>query len=211
MIKPKLILIGAGGHAHSCIDVIEQHGLFQISGLIGFSEQMHTTHLESEYSVIGDDDDLLDLSKNHEYALITVGHIKTADHRISLYQKVKDLNFQLPTIIAPTAYVSRYAKIGIGTIVMHGAIINAGARIGNNCIINSRALIEHDAYIGDHCHISTGAILNGNVVVGAGSFIGSGSIIKQAVCIGDGCVVGMGVTVRQNLLDYTQFTGRHRS
>ena len=38
MSKPGLILIGAGGHARSCIDVIEQQGQYQIAGLVGLAE-----------------------------------------------------------------------------------------------------------------------------------------------------------------------------
>jgi hypothetical protein len=61
MSKPKLILIGAGGHAHACIDVIEQHGGYQIAGLVGKPEEMHDHHLG--YTVIGTDDDLPKLAK----------------------------------------------------------------------------------------------------------------------------------------------------
>jgi len=35
MSKSEIILIGAGGHAASCIDVIEQQDKFQLAGLIG--------------------------------------------------------------------------------------------------------------------------------------------------------------------------------
>ena len=69
MTKPTLILIGAGGHAHSCIDVIEQQGRFQIAGLVGLPEQQHTQHLG--YAVIGADTDLPALAKNYQYALIS--------------------------------------------------------------------------------------------------------------------------------------------
>lgn len=209
MIKPNLILIGAGGHTRSCIDVIEQHGYFQIAGLVGLPEQKNTQHLDCGYSVIGSDSDLPELAKIYQYALITIGQMESAEHRIRLYQQVMQLAFQLPAIIAPTAHVSNHAVVGAGTIVMHGAIVNAGASVGNNCIINSRALIEHDANIEDHCHISTGAILNGGVAVGTGSFIGSGSILKQGVTIGRGCLVGMGLGVRHNLPDQTHFRGNH--
>lgn len=205
--KPHLILIGAGGHARSCIDVIEEQDYFKIAGLVGLPEQRDAKQLSYGYTVIGADSDLSGLAKTYQYALITIGQMQTAEHRIRLYKQVKQLGFQLPVIIAPTAYVSRHATIGAGTIVMHGAIVNAGASIGINCIINSRALIEHDARIEDHCHISTGAILNGDVVVGAASFIGSGSVIKQSVTLGRGCLVGMGLGVRHDLHDYTQFTG----
>jgi sugar O-acyltransferase (sialic acid O-acetyltransferase NeuD family) len=208
MNKPSLILIGAGGHAHACIDVIEQHGDYQIAGLIGMPEEVHDHHLG--YAVIGTDDDLPELAKTIPYALITLGQIKTPAHRIRLYEQVVALGFQLPTIVAPSAYVSRHATLGAGTIVMHGAIVNAGASVGKNCIINTRALLEHDATIADHCHISTGAILNGNTAIGSGSFVGSSSIIKEGASLGQGCLVGMGLAVRHNLPDNVQFT-KHKT
>ena len=200
-----MILIGAGGHAHACIDVIEQHDQYRIAGLIGKPEEMHTRHFG--YSVIATDGDLPQLVKEYQYALIAVGQIQSPDSRIRLYRQAAELGFQLPAIIAPTAYVSRHVTIGAGTIVMHGAIANAGAKIGNNCIINSRALIEHDVTVEDHCHISTGAILNGNVSIGTGSFVGSGCIIKEGISIGKGCLAGMGLFVRQDLADQARFVG----
>lgn len=209
MRKPKIILIGAGGHAHACIDVIERHGQYQIAGLVGMPEEMHTQHFG--YTVIATDKDLLELVKAYQYALITLGQIKTPDHRIRLHQQATTLGFNLPAIIAPSAHVSRHAAIGAGTIVMHGAIVNAGATVGNNCIINTRALIEHDATVEDHCHISTGAILNGNVSIGAGCFVGSGSVIKESVTLGKHCVVGMGLSVRRNQADHARFVGNDKS
>ena len=209
MTKPSLILIGAGGHAISCIDVVEQQGQYQIAGLIGMPNEVKTQLLG--YEVIGTDNDLSELIKTHQYALITVGQIKTSEHRIRLYHQAIQLGFKLPIIIAPTAHVSRHATFGAGCIIMHGAIVNAGVSVGNNCIINTRALIEHDATVEDNCHISTGTILNGDVTVGAGSFIGSCSVIKEGVTIGEGCLVGMGLTVRHNLRDYAFFTGNEKA
>jgi sugar O-acyltransferase (sialic acid O-acetyltransferase NeuD family) len=205
MSKPKLILIGAGGHAHACIDVIEQHGGYQIAGLVGKPEEMHDHHLG--YAVIGKDDDLPELAKTIQYALVSLGQIKTSEHRIRLYQQVVALGFKLPTIIAPSAYVSRHATLGAGTIVMHGAIVNAGASVGENCIINTRALLEHDSTVANHCHISTSAIINGNAAIGSGCFIGSGAIVKEGSSLGLGCLVGMGIAVRHNQPDNEKFVG----
>ena len=170
---------------------------------------MHDQHLG--YAVIGTDDDLPELAKTIPYALITLGQIKTPMHRVRLYQQVVALGFQLPTIIAPSAYVSRHATVAAGTIVMHGAIVNARASVGENCIINTRALIEHDAAVADHCHISTGAVINGNTAIGSGSFVGSGSIIKEGASLGQNCLVGMGLAVRHNLLDNAEFAGHKTS
>lgn len=209
MSKPKIILIGAGGHAHACIDVIEQHGQYQIAGLVGMSEEMHSRYFG--YSVIATDDDLPQLAKDYQYALIAVGQIQTPDHRMRLYHQATELGFQLPAIIAPSAHVSCHAAIGAGTIVMHGAIVNAGAMVGNNCIINTRALIEHDSIVADNCHISTGAILNGNVHIEAGSFVGSGSVIKQGITLGERCIVGMGLSVQHKQAAQARFVDNDNS
>jgi len=193
----KILLLGAGGHARSCIDVLEEENQFEIAGLIEKGESISNESLG--YPVIGTDDDLKVLRQQYKNALITVGQIKSPKIRIKLYQLLKELDFTLPVIISPHAYVSKHAQIGEGSIIMHGVIINANAKIGNNCIINNKSLIEHDAVIGDHCHIATGAIINGEVSVGNETFIGSGAVTKQAISIGKNCVIGAGVVLKNDI------------
>jgi len=193
----KIILIGAGGHARSCIDVIQSNNHYEIGGLIEKDDGLIDHNLG--YPVIGTDDDLEKLRQKYSHALVTVGQLNSSKIRIKLYELLSDLNFVLPVIISSKAYVSKTAKIGKGTIVMHGAIVNANALIGANCILNNKALIEHDAVIGDHCHISTGAIINGEVTVGNESFIGSGAVTKQTISIGRNCVIGAGSVIKSDI------------
>lgn len=205
MLKNDLVLVGAGGHARSCIDVIEQEGIYAIGGLVGLSQEVGSKQFG--YKVLTADSGLALLAKRFPYALIAVGQIHSAELRIRLYEQYLAAGFIFPTIISSTAYVSTHSTIGAGTIVMNGAVINAGAVIGRNCIVNSRALIEHDSQVADHCHISTGAILNGNTIIGAQSFIGSGAIIKEGVSVGAGSMIGMGLTVRHELDETSRFMG----
>ena len=193
----KILLVGAGGHARSCIDVLEEENQFEIAGLIEKGESISNESLG--YPVIGTDDDLKVLRQQYKNALITVGQIKLPKIRIKLYQLLKELDFTLPVIVSSQAYVSKHSQIGEGSIIMHGVIINSNAKIGNNCIINNKSLIEHDAAIGDHCHIATGAIINGEVSVGDETFIGSGALTRQAISIGENCVIGAGVVLKNDI------------
>lgn len=199
--KRPVILLGAGGHARACIDVIEKQGQYDIAGLVGLQAEKGNVILG--YPVLGDDSDLLALFEKYGAGVVTVGQIKTAEPRKRLFELLEQHGCFLPAIVSPLAHVSRHAEVGAGTVVMHGAIVNAGAAIGRNCIINSMALVEHDARIADHCHISTGARLNSGVGVGEGSFVGSGALVKQGVTIGSNCVIGMGVALRHNCPDNT--------
>lgn len=204
-LSASILLIGAGGHAASCIDVIERLGRYTIAGLLGRPEGMGRQVLG--YSVIGGDDCLgrcLDMASN---ALIVVGQIASPARRVALYESVGRAGFNTPAVVSSMAYVSPHAHIGAGTIVMHGAIVNAGAVIGENCIINSRALIEHGVRVGNHCHIATGAVLNGDVEVGEGSFVGSTTVVREGVILGRQCVIGMGLSVRHNQPDGSRVVG----
>ena len=193
----EIILIGAGGHARSCLDVIELSGQYKIAGLVEKFEKNESKNLD--YPVLGTDDDLQDLRQKYSKALITVGQIKSSKTRVKIFHLLDELNYTLPVIVSPRAYVSKHVQIGEGSIVMHGAIVNTNSRIGKNCIINNRALIEHDAAIGDHCHVATGAIVNGEVTLGNESFIGSGVITKQCISIGNNCIIGAGVVLKNDV------------
>lgn len=178
-MKENIILIGGGGHCRSVIDVIESTDKFLILGIVDVRENIGKKVFE--YEIIGCDDDLEDIFKICKNAHITIGHIESNQKRVEMYYKLKEIGFNLPVIVSPLAYVSKYAFIDEGTIVMHHALINANAKIGKNCIINTKALIEHDAIIEDFCHISTGAVVNGGVVVRQNTFFGSNATSKQYV------------------------------
>jgi sugar O-acyltransferase (sialic acid O-acetyltransferase NeuD family) len=188
-----IILIGAGGHCRSCIDVIEHQGQYKIIGLV--DANMKVGESVFGYKILGNDDDLKDLIKTCSNFLVTIGQIKNALPRINVFETIKKLGGEFPVIISPQAYVSARAKISEGSIIMHGAMVNAGCVIGKNCIINSKALCEHDVVVHDHCHISTGAILNGDCVIGAKAFIGSNTVLKQGSKIEEGTIVPYGIKI----------------
>ena len=193
----EIILVGAGGHARSCIDIIELSGQFRIVGLVEKDNVDINENLG--YPVIGSDNDLQSLRQKYEYALVTVGQIKSPAIRIKLFQQLQNFEYKLPIIQSPRAYVSKHSKIGNGTVISHDAIVNANARIGENCIINNKALIEHDAVVCDHCHIATGAIINGEVTICSESFVGSGVITKQSITVGRKCFIRAGTIIKHDV------------
>ncbi len=195
-MKQELILLGGGGHCKSVIEAAESAG-YNILGILDMPEDVGKQVLD--YKVIGIDDDIPQYVDKAEF-VITVGFIKKPTTRIKLYNKVKEAGGKLATIIASTAYVSKYSIIGEGTVIMHQVFVNAGAHIGVNCIINTFCNIEHDAQIGDQCHISTGTMVNGDCKVGDRCFIGSQSVLANGIEIGDDIIVGAASFVRQTIM-----------
>lgn len=194
MKRKAILLVGAGGHAQACIDLLEAEGAFKIHGLVG--EKKEKRRAVHGYPIIGKDEDLEKLLKITRFFMLGVGQIRSPAPRQKLYTKIKLMGGVFPVVASPFSHVSPRSSLDEGTVVMHGAVVQSGAGIGKNCILNSQCLIEHGGRVGDHCHISTGAILNGEVQVGEGSFIGSGSIIQEGVSIPSYSIIPMGTILR---------------
>jgi len=193
-----ILIIGAGGHAKSSIDVIKQTGKYVIYGVIDNDPKLKSI---LDLKIIGNDDNLEEIRKSCTNAFIGIGQIKSPKARIEILEKLKKIDYKLPCIISPTSTISRYSDISEASIIFNNVIIGPNSSIGSNCIINNFSLIEHDCIIGNNVHVSTNVTINGNVSVGHETFIGSGSIIKQGVRIGSNCFIKMGSVITKDLLN----------
>jgi sugar O-acyltransferase (sialic acid O-acetyltransferase NeuD family) len=191
----KIIIIGCGGLANSCIEIIEQLPSFKIYGLICKSKKK----MIGEYKVLGDDNSIKQIIKKCKNAFIAIGQIKSFKTRRKIFKLLKNEGFKLPKVISKTAYVSKHSQIGEGSIIMNKVFINRNVLVGNNTIINTGAIIEHDTKIGSNCHISTGTIINGGVTIADGTFIGSGTVINENIKIGKNCIISSQSKIKKNL------------
>jgi sugar O-acyltransferase (sialic acid O-acetyltransferase NeuD family) len=197
--------MGGGGHCKACIDVVEQEGSFEIIGVLDQENLIGKSILG--YSILGSDNDIFKYIRAGYSFLVSVGQVKSAEIRERLFKHLKDSEADIATIISPRSYVSRYAKIGVGTIVMHNVTINAGARIGENCTLNTGCNIEHDATVGDQVHVSTHAVVNGECEIGNGVFIGSNATILNRVKIIKKTVIGAGAVVIRTINESGTYAG----
>ena len=205
MSKSKVLLIGAGGHATSCIEAIEAENKKEIVGLIGTPAEIGKKLLG--YEVLGSEKDFVALLELTSNLILGIGQIKSPNLRIEIKEKYIKNGFTFESVISPTAQISKHAVIGAGTVIMHRVVINAGVKIGDYSIINTGSIIEHDSKIGNFSHISTGVISNGKTSIGNNTFVGSGTIIMEQIKIGDNCIIGMGQQVRHDLSDYSKYVG----
>ena len=195
MKNNKIIIIGSGGHAASCINIIEKIKKYKIPGIVDNKNEIKNLN----YNLIGSDKDLSKIKNKIKFAFIGIGQIKSSKKRKKVFENLKNKNFILPKIISENSLVSKYSQIGEGTIIMNFAHININVKIGKNCIINTGSNLEHDVEVGDFVHISTGAIINGNTKIGSNTFIGSGSIINNNLKIGNNCIIASGKVVKKDL------------
>lgn len=200
----KLILVGAGGHAKSVIEIIDNaYDEFEIVGYVDGKEK--ADQYWSTFDYLGNDDD--HKITNEAGYHISVGMIKNLTIRQRLFESFKLKGASFPVIDSKHAIISKHASISEGSIIMHHVIVNSGAKIGVNCILNNKCLIEHDAIVGNHCHISTGAIVNADCLIGNNVFIGSNVTVNRGIKIGDNVIIGSGSVVTRDIASNNSVMG----
>lgn len=133
--------------------------------------------------VVGGLADLPELRK--EYGLLVVG-IGNNRFRAQMYEKEKTLGYGFPNIIAPSVYISPYAKLECGCVVLQNACVQNGASVGDGVLLNAGTEIHCDAAVGDYALIYTNSVDRTGATVGNFARIGSNVTVCNHAAVPDG-------------------------
>lgn len=143
-----LLILGAGSHGQEVYEIAE--------GMRCFSKISYLDDFVNTSEVIGKCSDLERFANEYSMAFPAVG---SGELRKQWTQAVIDAGYVLPTLIDPTAVISKTASIGYATVIGSMAVVNSGAHIGNGCIISSGAIIGRDAMMEDWQFVDSGETL----------------------------------------------------
>ena len=129
---------------------------------------------------------------------VTIGcpHGRT---RIKLHRELEGEGLSPITLVHPTAFISKNAKIGVGSQIMAGSIIGPEVELGQDCIINTNANVDHESFLESGVEIAPGATLCGLVNVGVNGWVGAGATVLPRIQIGSDAIVGAGAVVTKNV------------
>ncbi len=190
------VILGGGGHAKMCIDVLRQRNEFEILGILDARLSLGQRILD--VPVIGSDQALDSVWKDGvRFAINGVGSVARPSTRTEVYERLKRAGFIVPNLIHPSAVIEPSARMGEGNQVMMGACVGSDVTLEDNVIVNSGAIVSHDCVLASHSHIAPGAILAGGVRVGSEALVGMGASIYMSVEIAAGRVVQNGSDIFQ--------------
>lgn len=162
-----LLILGAGQYGSVVKEIAQAMGCF---GKINFlDDNFGKSQLDNNEMIIGTTDQLEQLKNEYSYAIPAIGNPLI---RLSLIDKLEKMNYKIPVIISPRAYVSPSTKIEKGSVIEPLAGVHANAKIGKATYISMGAVVNHNAVVGDGCHVDS------NAVVMSGAKIASGTKIK---------------------------------
>jgi sugar O-acyltransferase (sialic acid O-acetyltransferase NeuD family) len=119
---------------------------------------------------------------------------------------VNKTNFQITTLIHPSASVSASSILGKGCVILSQSVINSDSRIGEHCLINN-ANIDQNCKIGDFVNIGPGSRISRNVTIGSLTNIGARTTICENINIGTNTNIGAGSVVVKDIPDNYVVTG----
>ena len=191
-----LVVVGIGGHAGMCIDILRQESMYNI---VGFVDDNVTIDEKYGLKYLGNLSFIEEFAKKGlRNAILGIGFLGNLKKREKVYYYLTQF-VNIPSIIHCKAIIESTAKIQNGCQIMAGAIIGSNVVIGQNCIVNSGAIVSHDSIISDSSHLTPGATLAGHVKIGKRVTVGMCSTIYIGISISDDTVITNGKTVIENL------------
>lgn len=198
--------LGVGHNTPVFIDLAEACG-YRVIGLYHYNDE-RTGEVDHGFDILGSFDDLFskgDLSGMN--FLLTMGDNKI---RASLSDKIISLGGMVPTLIHPTAIISRFADISpIGVYISPFTYVQADSSIGRNTILLSHVNISHTTKICENCFLAGGVTIGAYTTVESFVFVGQGalSISGKVGHIGRESYIGARCLVTRDVPEGVIFSG----
>src|SRR5689334_9700846 len=113
-MKARLLIWGAGGHGKVAADTALAMACYREITFVDDDPVRHGTHVLG-LPVLGGSKELAGLLSDRDELFIAIGNNSL---RADAWQRVQPLNPRLATLLHPSATVSRFARVGKGTLVM---------------------------------------------------------------------------------------------
>lgn len=200
-----IYILGVGRNTEVYIDLVEACG-YNPAGLYHYNDERTGQNIHG-IPVL---DSNTNLFKKHTLAgmqfAISVGDNKI---RAELANTIREMGGVFPTLIHPTAVVSKYATIAQGVVINSCSVVQAGVSIDVDTVVNSNATVVHTSKIGKACYITDGAVVGAYVTIKDKVLVGLNSVIisSKVDVIGENSIIGAGAVVTKSVEAYTVVAG----
>ena len=106
---------------------------------------------------------------------------------------------RIASLIDPSAFVSRSARLGVGCVVYPHCFIGLNASLGDFAFMLANSVVNHDDVLENRVVVCSGVTLAGGVHVEESCYLGQACTVRQNLRIGRGSLIGMGAVVTKDV------------
>lgn len=205
MKNKEIYILGVGRNTIVYIDLVESCG-YKVAGLYHYNNERIGESIHG-VTIIGSNSELFkkDTLEEINFA-ISVGDNKI---RAMLAEQIKRKGGNIPTLIHPTAIVSKYATISKGVVIHANSVVQADVIIKKNTVVSYNASVTHTSSIGEACYLAANSIIGAFVNIHDYVLIGMSATIVSGKLeyVGSNSIIGAGSVVINNVEPNTIVVG----
>jgi len=116
-------------------------------------------------------------------------------------EKIRSPGGKVPTLIDPTAVVSRGTVFDEGVVAKTLSRINANVFVARDTPNAFNAMISHGARVGPCCFIGPTRVVGATTTLGERVFVGASAVVgtTKGIAVGEGAVIGAGSVVTKSV------------
>ena len=151
----EIYVLGVGHNTSVYLDLVEACG-YTIKGLYHYNDE-RVGELDHGYPILGSFDDLFSLNslEGMNFAL-SQGDNKI---RANIFEKIIEKQGNVPTLIHPSAKVSKYAQLGQGVVVHINTVVHPNVIVGDNTVLSYNVSVTHNTRIGKNIYLAFGKMM----------------------------------------------------
>lgn len=177
-----IVIIGSGGVGREIAATLKHLHFVNQYVLEGFIDDGSSAGtIINNLPVLGNIDWLI-AQNQFKNVIIAIGNPSV---REKIYNRLKDFNFQFPTIIHPSAQIHdhEFCKIGEGSYIAAQVVMTTNVTIEDFCFINTACTLQHDTHIEKNCTLMPGVRITGGATIGHGSYLSANLALTTSVIV----------------------------
>jgi acetyltransferase-like isoleucine patch superfamily enzyme len=127
--------------------------------------------------------------------------IANLKYRRLFVEKFQSEGAKFASLVHPSAWVSRSARLGEGVVIGPNANIGPNVHIGDFTLVNARCSLGHDTRLGDLNFISPNVCFSGFTTIGNDNLFGINSATIPGITVGHRNRIAAGMVLHTDVGD----------